>query len=107
MFRRAVAALFVGAWLVLFGIEVFEDVGLVEYEEPEMDRTVEATLASLGDAIKVSGAKQPIPLSASFTEPAAFYSSVSRAISFRWVRKETERIKEDIPIYKLHRTFLI
>lgn len=107
MFRRVVAASFVVVWLVLLGIEFSEDTGLFEYDDPGMDKSVEGTLASLGEAIKVSDEAQVIPSHTPLVSLIAFYPSVTDGVLFLFFREETKFIKIDIPIYKLHCTFLI
>lgn len=107
MFRRVGAALFVALWLALLGIEFSEDTGFIDYDEPGLDQSVEAALASLGEAIKVSGDTQiTIPYLLP-NQPAIIYTSVIRNLAFNWLRKEARFIREDIPIYKFHRVFLI
>lgn len=107
MFRRGVAVLFVSVWLALLGIEFCEDVGLIAYEGPEMDRAVETTLASLGGAVNISGDEWPTAFSAVYTQPVVAYPPVSEVVPFRWAGNETEFIEDAVPIYKMHRTFLI
>lgn len=107
MFRKVVAVLFVALWLVLLGIEFSEDTGFFECSEPDMDRSVETTLASLGEAIKVFDETQIITSRVVFAQPEALYPLDIQGVSFKWIRKETNFTKEDIPIYKLHRIFLI
>ncbi len=73
-----------------------------------MDRRMETTLASLGEAMQIAGGEQLSSIPVVFTHPAAVIdASLSQPTYLTWVRKETEFIKEDIPIYKLHRIFLI
>lgn len=107
MFCRVVAASFVVVWLVLLGIEFSEDTGFFEYDDPGMDKSVEGTLTSLGEAIKVSDEAQVTLSHTLLVSPAASNPSVIDGVLFLFFREETEFIKIDIPIYKLHCTFLI
>lgn len=107
MFRKVVAASFVTIWLVLFGIEFSEDMGLIEYSEPQMDESVNATLASLGEAIQISDDTRNTPSDRLSALPVAFYPSAIDTVSFQCLRKETQTFEEDIPFYKRHRVFLI
>lgn len=54
MLRRHIAASCVAIWFLLFGIEFCQEWGFFDYDEPETDRAVETTLASLGQAINLS-----------------------------------------------------
>ncbi len=107
MFRRVGAALFVALWLALLGIEFSEDTGLFEYDDPGMDKSVEGTLASLGEAIQVSGDTQITIPHFLPHQPGVIYTSVIRSLAFNWVRKKARFIREDIPIYKFQHVFLI
>lgn len=107
MFRKVVAALFVALWLVLLGVEFSEDTGFFEYDDPGMDKSVEGTLASLGEAIKVPDNAQITIPDLLPDQPGIIYTSAIRSLAFHWVRGEARFIREDIPIYKLHRVFLI
>lgn len=108
MFRKVAAGLFLALWFVLFAIEFSEDMGFIDYDEPEMDRCVEATLASLGEAIKISDDLQLTAHCAASANPADFYPPVaSQEISFQSIRKITEVFKAGIPIYALRQAFLI
>lgn len=107
MIRKVVAASLVTVWLALFGIEFSEDIGLIEYSEPDMDKSVEATLASLGEAIKISDDTQVTMLQPLPAPPVAIYPSAINIVSFRWVRKDAKFLKEDIPLYKIDRVLLL
>lgn len=111
MFRRVVATCFVAVWLVLFGIEFSEDNGFFKYSAPDMDKSVEGTLASLGEAIKTSDSlqlttsrtlsDQPEVVSASY-DLSPCIESVSSFVS-----KERKFLKAHFKIHKLHQVFLI
>ncbi len=107
MFRKVVAISFVAIWFVLLGIEFSEDTGLFEYDDPGMDKSVEGTLASLGEAIKVSDEVQVTPSHTLFVSSVAFNPSVIDSVLFFFFREETKFVKIHIPIYKLYRTFLV
>ncbi len=106
MFRKTVAVLFVAVWLLLLGIEFSEDSGLFEYDEADMNRSVETTLSSLGEAIKVSDATEWIT-SGILAVPHGIYLSPIQVVSFNWVQRETRFMEESIPIYKANCIFLI
>jgi len=108
MSQRRIAALFVALWLVLLGIEFTEDMGFIQYNEPETDRSVEAALTSLGEAIKISDDLQLLTSCFAFTSLVACHPSLSsRRISFQLIRERPEFVRADIPIYTLHQIFLI
>jgi len=107
MFRKTVAVLFVAVWLLLLGIEFSEDSGLFEYDEADMNRSVETTLSSLGEAIKVSDATE-WSTSRILTAPFdGVHQLPIQVVSFDWVRRETRSIEESIPIYQANCNFLI
>jgi len=111
MFRRFIAASFVAIWFLLFGIEFCQECGFFDYDEPETDRAVEATLASLGQAIKGSDSLQLTTSRTLSAQPEVVSTSydvspyVESVASF--VSKETESSKAHFKIHKLHQVFLI
>lgn len=107
MFRKFIAALFVALWFILLGIEFSEDMGLIEYDEPEIDHSVEATLASLGEAIKITDDSDLAILPALSVRPVAVYSSPRQPLLLQNLKEEKRHFKEDFKIHKLHRIFLI
>lgn len=105
---KLIAASFVVIWLLLLGIEFSEDLGFAKYNDPYMDKSVEATLASMGKAIPISDhAAQWTPSHRVSVLPAVFGSLRVPSVSHKWFRRETGFPKEDIPTYKLHLVFLI
>lgn len=108
MFRKLVAGLFLALWFVLFAIEFFEDMGFINYDEPEMDQSMDATLAGLGEAIKISDDLKLVSSSTFFGQSAGFNPSINQQeVSHQLIRQTTDPVKIDIPIYKLDRAFLI
>ena len=108
MFRKFVAALFVALWFVLLGIEFSEDMGFIQYDEPELARCVEATLASFGEAIKISDDLQEAVPSPVFANAVAHFRVLnSQEVSSALLRETSEFVKPDIPIYRLRQAFLI
>lgn len=108
MFRKFVAALFVALWFMLLGIEFSEDMGLIDYDEPEMDQCVEAALTSLGEAIKISDDLQLATTCFAFAYPATYFPLLeNQEVSFQFIGEKTGFVKADIPIYTLHQAFLI
>ncbi|MFQ5851620.1 MAG: hypothetical protein ACE5JU_13685 [Candidatus Binatia bacterium] len=109
MFRKTIAATFVAFWLVLLGIEFSEDSGLIEYANPETDKSVEATLASLGKAIKIfddgQGALRTLAAHPTALYPA--YSIPKQIVLCLRLGKEAKFLREGIPIYKRQCVFLI
>ena len=108
MFRKSVASLFIALWFILFAIEFSEDMGFIDYDEAKMDYCVEATLASLGEAIKISDDLQlTVPCPAS-PNPVAFYPSIaSQKAPSQLLGERIDFVKAGIPIYSLHQVFLI
>ncbi|SRR5712692_2640231 len=113
MLCRSVASLFVAIWLVLFGIEFSQDLGFIDYDDPGMDQSMEATLASLGEAIKMSNDTQTttLHLSASQTDTLVqsypYYVGPIQDVPSRGFRQGRKFLEEDIPIFKLNHSFLI
>ncbi len=106
MFRKLVGLSLLAMWLVLFGIAFSETSGSIT-NPPDKEESVEATLANLGATIKV--ARDALVLT-SFTlsaQPIPFYRCADQRIVFDGIRTETNFSKEDIPIYKFDRSFLI
>lgn len=108
MSRRFIGVLFVTLWFVLLGVEFAEDMGLIEYDETEMDRCVEAALTSLGEAIKISDDLQLAAPGFLAVSPADYFSPLeSREVLSSLIGERTRLVKIDIPIYSLHQVFLI
>lgn len=108
MFRKLVAGLFLALWFVFFAIEFSEDMGFIDYDEPEMDHCVEAALASLGEAIKISDDLRVSPSCFVLANSVPYFTFLgSQEVPFRYIGKRTEFFKAEIPIYSLYQTFLI
>jgi hypothetical protein len=106
MFRRAVGTSLLAAWFVLSGIVFSESLGFIE-EPPDMNGSVEVWLASFGEAIRTSK-QTPIAISpAKVVQTGLLWPPPPWTLSFSLLRKEINSLKEAIPIYKLHRVFLV
>jgi hypothetical protein len=106
MFCRFVGASLLAVWFVLSGIVLSESVGLIQ-EPPDTDGSVEVWLASFGKAIRTSKQPQITISPAVFVEAGLFCRPFLQTCSFNLIRKDIDFSKEEIPIYKLHRVFLI
>jgi len=60
MWWRILSGLFLGVWLSLFAVEFCQDLGLFDYDDPGMDQSMNATLASLEDAIQLDDHHHPL-----------------------------------------------
>lgn len=107
MFRKCVSTLFVALWFILLGIEFSEDMGLFDYDEPGLDQSMEVTLASLGEAIKISDDSNATIPSTLAVQSAPVYLSLLGNFWLPAVQEEKRHFKEDFKIHKLHRIFLI
>jgi hypothetical protein len=79
MFCKTVAASALGIWLLLLGVDLFGDVGLIRhYHGSETDRAVDSALTNYGKATQISNDTRIVipPLLA--TQPAAFFCTASR-----------------------------
>jgi hypothetical protein len=109
MFCKTVAASALGIWLLLLGVDLFGDVGLIrQYHGSETDRAVNSALTNYGKATKISNDTRivipPIPASQS----AAFFStSLMHSVSMECANKEKLFFREETPIFKFHLVFLI
>ena len=90
---------------MFFGITLSENFGFIP--PPDEDKAVETTLASLGATIKVSLDAQGLTSFTLSAQPSTIYRHTDLSVVFDRIRKETNITKEDIPIYKLGRSFLI
>jgi len=57
---RIVSGLFLVIWLALLAVEFCEDLGLLDYDDPGMDHSMNATLESLADAIQLDDHDHPL-----------------------------------------------
>ena len=109
MFRRFIAGSFVTFWLLLLGIDVSGDAGLIQhYRGSETDRAVDSILANYGQATKIiynEAAILTAPTlaahSADFSPPLIFCISTDQPC------KERLLSRQEIPIYKFHLAFRI
>jgi len=95
---------------MLLGVALAEDLGLIQYVNSDTDETVEAALASLGEVIKTAGDSQVRALRLTFAAHGEFsFYPTYRAADHHALSSggETGSLKEDIPIHKLNRIFLI
>ena len=110
MLRRHIAAWCVAIWFLLFGIEFCQECGFFDYDEPETDRAVETTLASLGQAIKASDRLQ-LTTSPTLAQPHVVSTSydlshyIESVSSFFVIRREP--LNGHFKIHKLLKVFLI
>lgn len=108
MVRKLIAASYVVLWLFLFGVEFTEDLGFIRYNDPSMDSSIDAALADLGEALKISdNASQSSALVKVSLPPAVLNPSATRSALFEEPQRLTGFLKVDRPIYKLHSVFLI
>lgn len=109
MFRRFVAALFVTFWLLLLGIDVSGDAGLIQhYRGSETDRAVDSVLADYGQATKIIFNEATILVASTLAARfAAFSPSLICCISTDQAYEERLLSRQEIPIYKFHLVFLI
>jgi len=104
---RIVSGLFLGIWLSLLTVEFCEDAGFFEYDDPGMDRSVNATLNSLGDAIQLDDYHHPLK-----TFFAPFFLGTLDPyhcpnLSFQVLAQGHRFIKIGLKIFKLYEVFLI
>jgi len=109
MFRRFIAGSFVTFWLLLLGIDVSGDVGLIQhYRGSETDRVVDCVLADYGQAANIRSNEVPILIAPTMAaHSAAFPPSFFCRVSTDQVYKEQLLSRQEIPIYKFHLVFLI
>ena len=82
--------------------------GFINYDELEMDHCIEATLASLGEAIKISDDLRVAASRFVLVNSVPYFTFLgSQEVSSRYIGKRTEFIKAEIPIYSLYQAFLI
>jgi hypothetical protein len=109
MFCKTVAASALGIWLLLLGVDLFGDVGLIRhYHGSETDRAVDSALTNYGKATQISNDTRIVipPLLA--TQPAPFFStSLLHSVSMECANKEKLFSREETPIFKFHLVFLI
>jgi hypothetical protein len=106
MFRRFVGASLLAVWFVLSGIVLAESVGFIE-NPPDTNGSVEVWLVSFGTAIRTSKQTQITLSPAVFVKPEIFCVLLLQNPSFKVFGKKRDFSKEEIPIYKLHRVFLV
>jgi hypothetical protein len=106
MFRRVVGASLLTVWFVLSGIVFSESVGVIE-DPPDANGSVEIWLVSFGKAIRTSKQAQITIFPAVFVKPGLFSPAPRQTLLFNLTRKDIDSSKDEIPIYKLHRVFLV
>jgi hypothetical protein len=107
MFCKTVAASALGIWLLLLGVDLFGDMGLIRhYYGSETDRAVDSALTNYGKATKISNDTQIGVPPILATQPAAFYSAaLIHSVSIECTNKENLLSREET--YKFHLVFLI
>ncbi len=111
MFGKVVAASVITVWLAPFGIEFFEDLGLIHYSTAGMDDAMDQALDGFGSAIASSNDSTRSAPASLFFPYQAVYSLVWPDFSYHsgflgWVR-ETQSLRKSRKINKLHQVFLI
>jgi hypothetical protein len=109
MFRRFIAGSFVTVWLLLLGIDVSGDAGLIQhYRGSETDRAVDSVLANYGQATKIISNEATLLIAPTVAaHSAAFSPSLIFCISTDQAYEEKLLSRQEIPIYKFHLGFLI
>jgi hypothetical protein len=109
MFRRFIAGSFVTFWLLLLGIDVSGDAGLIQhYLGSETDRAVDSVLADYGQATKIISNEATIVIAPTrAVHSAAFSPSLVRCSSTDQAYEEKLLSRQEIPIYKFVLVFLI
>ena len=109
MLRRFIAGSFVTFWLLLLGIDVSGDAGLIQhYRGSETDRAVDCVLASYGQAANIRSNGAPILIATTLAAHSATFSpSLICCVSTDQAYKEQLLSRQEIPIYKFHLVFLI
>jgi hypothetical protein len=109
MFRRFVAGSFVTFWLLLLGIDVSGDAGLIQhYRGSETDRAVDCVLADYGQAANIRSNEAPILIAPILAAHSAVFSpSLICHVSTDQDYKDQLLSRQEIPIYKFHLVFLI
>jgi len=108
MLRKFIAGSFVALWLLLVGVDLSGDAGLIQqYRGSETDRAVDSVLTNYGQATNISREAQltipPVltPLSGAVS-PTLIHDFLTACIE-----RETNFSRKDIPLYKLLLVFLI
>jgi hypothetical protein len=104
MFWRFVAGSFVACWLLLLGIDVSGDAGLIQhYLGSEADRAIDSVLADYGQATKiVSNEARALIAPTLVVHSAAFPPCIICCISTAHACKKRLLPRQEIPIYKFH-----
>ncbi len=111
MYGKAIAASVIAVWLALFGVEFFEDLGLIHYSTPGMDEAMDQALDGFGTAIASSDdSTGSAPVFVSFPCQAACsvawpdFSYQNGLLGWVW---ETQSLRKILKTNKLHQVFLI
>ncbi len=111
MSGKAVAASLIVIWLGLFGVEFFEDLGLIHYSMAGMDEAMDETLEGFGNAIVTSADSGGLTVVSASVPYEAVYSSVSPNLSLGSgpldLTNKTQIFQKHLRINKLLRVFLI
>jgi hypothetical protein len=112
MFAKVIAGSFIAVWLLLLGIEFSQDSGFFDYSDPDMDKSMEGTLASLGESIKASDSSQLTASRTLSAQPEVVSTSYDlsshvESVSSFVISDEIEYLKGRFKIHKLHQVFLI
>ena len=107
MFWKPVAVSTVNLWLLLLGVDLFGDIGLIrQYHGSETDRSVDSALAHYGEATKISNDTRIVVPPILPIQPAAFVSAaLIHKVSIECTN--TEKLLSREETYKFHRVFLI
>jgi hypothetical protein len=109
MFRKFIAGSFVTFWLLLLGIDVSGDAGLIQqYHGSDADRAVDCVLADYGQAANIRSNEVLILIAPTLAaHSAAFSPSLICRIPTDQAYKKQPLSRQEIPIYKFHLVFLI
>lgn len=107
MFSKTVAVSAVALWLLLLGVDLFGDMGLIRhYHGSATDRAVDSALTNYGKATKISKDTYIVVPPILATQPAAFVSAaLIHSVSIERTNAEELLLRKET--YKYHLVFLI
>jgi hypothetical protein len=108
MRQRIVSSLLLSLWLVLVGVELAEELGLFDFDDPGLARTMDGIVDSFGQSTPVDdpqhSLKSIFPI-VSFVMNDAYFPEVS--IFQTLVQQPALIVKPSFRIFKLEQVFLI
>lgn len=104
---RIVSGLVLGLWLTLVSVELCEEMGLFDFDDPGLAQTLDGIVNSFGNAIKLQDNDNPLKMFFLAFSWGIIDTCLHQCLSFQSVMQVPNLVKANPKTFKLYHVFLI